>query len=68
MSDQKNGVQLELFEQTPEERAEKIFRGFSTVIELRNAISDKSLSEGVRSELLRIFQTDPRVKDLPEGL
>ncbi len=62
------GVQLELFERTPKEQAEIIFHNCGTVIELQNATSDRKYSKEVQAELLRLLQTDPRVKNLPEGL
>lgn len=64
----KESHQLELFELTSQEKAERIFQKCGTRIELRNEISNSENLREVRSELLKIFQTDPRVKNLSEGL
>ncbi len=64
----KESYQLELFALTPQEKAERIFQKCGTKIELRNEISNPENPQEVRSELLKIFQTDQRVKNLPEGL
>lgn len=61
-----NDVENQILQHRQE--AEDIFTTFKTRIELQNAISDSKYSKGVRSIFLEIFQTDPRVKQLPEGL
>ena len=50
------------------QEAEDIFIKLKTRIELQNAMIYSKYSKGVQEELLKIFQTDPRVKQLPGGL